>query len=220
MKQSRLIYILLVFATFLLACKSKGNNSESIIEQTEEEALVVADSLLKGVAQGSGVLKNGVRQKGSITAEQVMEAALEGDLKSIEEALENGFDVDATDQEQHTALMLAAYNGHTEILTLLLSHEATLDARDNLERTALMYASTGPFTEAVKLLLNAGADPNLVDSDEHFTALMFAAAEGQKEVVSTLLKFGADKSLLDVDGESAYDFALANGHLDVAALLK
>jgi len=58
------------------------------------------------------------------------------------------------------------------------------------------------------------------DNDEHFTALMFAAAEGQKEVVSTLLKHGADKSLLDEDGESAYDFAVANGHAAVAALLK
>jgi ankyrin repeat protein len=82
-----------------------------------------------------------------------------------------------------------------------------------------MYASTGPFNETVSLLLKAGAETNLFDNEEHFTALMFAAAEGQAEVVQSLLKYGADKSLLDIDGESAYDFAMANGHTEVALLL-
>ncbi len=80
--------------------------------------------------------------------------------------------------------------------------------------------TTGAFHESVTLLLEAGSQVNLADNVEQFTALMFAAAEGQAEIVQILLDKGADKSLVDKDGDSAYNFAVANGHQAVAALLK
>lgn len=156
----------------------------------------------------------------SIDIAPLLEAGLNGDIGPIEQAIEKGFDVNTTDAEMHTILMLAAYNGHSEIVSLALEHGAKPDMKDLQDRTALMYASTGPFNETVTLLLDAGASANLVDNVEHFTALMFAAAEGQVDVVKTLLDHGADKSLVDIDSESAYDFALANGHAQVASLLK
>ena len=152
--------------------------------------------------------------------ETVLEAALNGNVETVRKALESGFDPNTTDPELHTALMLAAYNGHTEILELLLEQGAEVDYLDGMDRTALMYASTGPFVESVKRLLEAGANPNLVDNEEHFSALMFAAAEGQAEVVKTLLEHGADRSLKDVDGDTAYDFAMSNGHTAVAEMVK
>jgi ankyrin repeat protein len=207
---------MLTLATILTGCGNKNSNSETKEDQAVQQETTISDQRQEGAHPGEGVLKKGA----DINPEIVMQAALNGNSQSIMEAMENGYDVNSTDQEQHTALMMAAYNGHSEVVEMLLEHGATVDLRDNQDRTALMYASTGPFNESVKLLLEAGADPNLVDNDEHFTALMFAAAEGQKEVVSTLLKHGADKALLDVDGESAYDFAVANGHPEVAAILK
>jgi uncharacterized protein len=214
MKQLRLLTLALGLSSILFGCGNE--NSKTKDSQTARQESTAPDHLQKEATPGAGVLKREV----TINPEIVMQAALNGNAGSINKAIENGYDVNATDEEQHTALMMAAYNGHSDIVAMLLDNEATVDARDNQQRTALMYASTGPFNESVKLLLEAGANPNLVDNDEHFTALMFAAAEGQKEVVSTLLKHGADKTLLDEDGESAYDFALANGHPEVAALLK
>lgn len=162
-------------------------------------------------APGSGPVQN---------VDQLLQAALDGDFQRIENAVENGFDVETTDSDMHTLLMMAAYNGHSRIVKLLLDKGASVDHKDIMKRTALMYASTGPFNETVILLLDAGANPNLVDGEEHFTPLMFAAAEGQVEVVKTLLQHGADKTMVDVDGESAYDFALNNGHSEVVKLLK
>jgi uncharacterized protein len=216
MVRFKLLSFTLILATIFTGCNNKNSNSGKEDKQSATQETIAPDQQNESAAPGTGVLKQDV----AINPEIVMQAALNGDIGSITKALENGYDVNATDQEQHTALMMAAYNGHAEIVAMLLDHKAVVDARDNQDRTGLMYASTGPFNESVKLLLEAGADPNLVDNDEHFTALMFAAAEGQKEVVSTLLKYGADKTLLDVDGESAYDFAVANGHPEVATLLK
>ncbi len=148
-----------------------------------------------------------------------LDAALEGSIATIRQAIESGVDVNATDEEGRTALLLAAFNGHTEVVRLLLGRQAQLEHRDASGRTALMYASTGPNNETVRLLLEAGAEPNSVDSGEKFTALMHAAAEGQHEVVRSLLEFKADPRIRDIDGDTARDFAARNGHVEVVQLL-
>lgn len=169
---------------------------------------------------GEALPDQNVPYKVSMDLAQFHQAALNGELATVKEGIHSGIAVDTVDAEHRTALMLSAYNGHSEIVNYLLQQGARPDLKDNMHRTALMFASTGPFNETVKALLKAGADPDIVDSGEHFTALMFAAAEGQTAVVSTLLKHGADKTMKDIDGDGAYEFALANGHKETAALLK
>jgi len=115
--------------------------------------------------------------------------------------------------------MFAAFNGHSEIVLFLLDSGAEIDRVDFMGRTALLYASTGPFPETVKILLDRGADPNKVDTDEHFSPLMHAAAEGQLEVVQVLIAYGADRSMKDVDGDDAASFALRSGHRHVVEYL-
>jgi uncharacterized protein len=147
------------------------------------------------------------------------DAALQGNSTLIEKLILSYDDINAPVCDGRTALMLAAFNGHTDILKVLLNAGAKADLKDELGRTALMYASTGPFPEAVKLLLTNGADPNIVDEVEKFTPLMFAAAEGQLEVVSILLANKADPALKDKDGDTAETFARQNGHDKVADML-
>ena len=106
-----------------------------------------------------------------------------------------------------------------EIVLLLLDKDAVVDRRDLLGRTALLYASTGPFPGTVQVLLDRGAEPNIVDSDEHFSPLMHAAAEGHLQVVKLLMEFGADPALTDVDGDDAEFFARQAGHIQVADYL-
>jgi len=115
--------------------------------------------------------------------------------------------------------MYAAFNGHAEIIKLLIDKEALINACDSSGRTALMMASSGPYPAAVKILLDHNADPNLTDTEEHFTALMYAAAEGQMDVVKILLAYRADPAMKDVDGDDAMTFARNNGHNDIVSLL-
>jgi len=151
--------------------------------------------------------------------DQLRQAAYEGNEAMVRELLDQGVNVNAVDIEGHTALIFAAFNGHSKILQELLKNGARVDQRDAMGRTALMYGSTGPFPEAVKILLDKGADPNVVDSDEHFTALMHAAAEGHLEVVKVLRDYGADPALKDIDGDDAASFAKQNGHVQVVEYL-
>ncbi len=148
-------------------------------------------------------------------------AALTGDIEKIKasESIIIKY-INKPNEEGQTFLMLASFNGHTDLCDYLIKNGAHVEARDNSGRTALIYAATGPFAPTVKLLLLNGANANSVDHGEKFTALMNAAAEGQMEVVQILLQHGADKNLQDVDGDTAESFALQNNHLDVSNFLK
>ena len=52
------------------------------------------------------------------------------------------------------------------------------------------------------------------------TSLMFAAEQGHSDVVNMLLSYGADKTLTDSHGKTAYDYAVENGYIELAELLK
>ena len=148
------------------------------------------------------------------------DAALNGQLQMVKNALPLIGNVDTLDENGHTALMLAAYNGHTELVRFLLEKGADVNRRDPEGRSPLMFAASGPFHETVTLLLEKGADVNMADNGEHFTPLMYAAAEGHLEVVKALMKHGASAVMKDVDGDTAESFARKNGHTQVAEFIK
>lgn len=170
-------------------------------------------------SQGTVTNDGGLQVIDPVTEEEMRQAALDGETARVISLLKAGVNVDAADQEGHTALMFASFNGHSEIVLALIGEKALVDRRDLLGRTALLYAATGPFPETVKILLEKGAQPNNVDSEEHFSPLMHAAAEGHLEVVKILLEYGADPTLTDVDNDNAESFARQAGHVQVAEFL-
>ena len=72
----------------------------------------------------------------------------------------------------------------------------------------------------VYLLQNYEIDPNLGIKGQ--TALMNYCRNQtvDVEIVELFLDCGADKTLIDIDGKTAYDYAIENGHMEVASLLK
>jgi len=186
-------------------------------------AAVVLTSCVKPYDRNSDRVSNPIQKNAPdllFRNDSIYDAALNGDFARVSELLGRGLDVNQPDQENRTALMYAAYNGHTETVRILLENKAIIDLRDINGRTALMFAASGPYQETLRLLLDHQADPNITDSQEHFTALMYAASEGHLENVKTLLERKADPSIKDIDGDTALDFALKNGHPKVAAWLK
>ena len=201
-RPSAVFVFLMIFLA--LACKNQAGPSETNEVNSSEKGSTFAPLLMAD----------------PVSEDQLRQAAYEGDAVAVKEKLKQGVQVDAVDTEGHTALIFAAFNGHSDIVLDLLNAGAVIDLRDVMGRTALMYGSTGPFPETVKILLDKGADPNVVDSDEHFTSLMHAAAEGNLEVLKLLLSYGADPSLKDIDGDDAATFARQSGHTQVLEYLQ
>lgn len=96
-------------------------------------------------------------------------------------------------KDTKTSLMLAATNGHVEVVKLLLAAGAMVDA--------INYTHHPSVNGAFK------------------TALHMAAESGHAEVVQLLLAAGAYIDLRDQHGYSALHFAALNGHVVVAELL-
>lgn len=155
-----------------------------------------------------------------VEPEAAMDPETAARVERVRRSLEQGLDVDRADPEGRTSLMMAAFEGYTEVIEVLLDHGAEVDRMDVSGRTALMYASSGPFPQTVELLIDNGADVNHADNAEGWTALMMAAAEGHRPVVELLLTHGADVGLTDQDGDAAIDHARERGQTDIVALLE
>jgi ankyrin repeat protein len=219
----------LLIATLLAGCGKEASRTRSPKNVTTREGkdnqsvssnAEAASHPDKGKSAAAAATTEAKEPAVSAANSQLCEACRNNKLPEVREALAKGADVNARDENGSAAIMLAAFDGHTEIVRLLLEHGADVNALDSSGRTALMYAASGPNQETVQVLLVNGAKVNLRDREEMYTALMFAAAEGQAENVQLLLAHGSDASLVDIDGDTAANFARKNGHTKVVELLK
>jgi len=124
-----------------------------------------------------------------------------------------------------TPLMLAAENGHVEIVRCLLAAGATVDVQEQTNeprqsgRTALACACRNNSLETALRLLEAGADPNHRLSHGQ-TILDEACDGGGVELLKLLLKFGANPNgSCGKNDNFALNRAIAGRRFDVAALL-
>jgi ankyrin repeat protein len=125
-----------------------------------------------------------------------------------------------TDENQDTALNVAAAVGADQIVGELLKAGANSYLLDCLSRTPLMNALLGNHLDCALLLLDHIGNDQLNQVDKNsFTVLNMAAKIGAYEVVRSLLVAGADGQIADVTGRTPLHYAIFGGHTEVAKLL-
>lgn len=202
-----------------------GQNS-SVVFRTSKVGVIVALSILVVIIGASTV---GIIFADNITKitntfletseDELLGAALEGDLERVQQLLDSGSDPNVSDEEGWTALMWAAQNNDTAIAEALIEAGADLDIAEVIyEETALTVALYNDSKETVALLLEQGANANLQDSNG-WTPLMTAASNGFIEAAQLLLNAGAITGITDASERTAADYALENGFDDLAELL-
>ncbi|XP_063836462.1 ankyrin repeat domain-containing protein 50-like [Ostrinia nubilalis] len=135
--------------------------------------------------------------------------------------LERGADVSAADRDQAAPLLVAAFEGHTEICELLLEAEADIEAADAPGRTALWAAASAGHARTVRLLLFWGACVDTMDAEGR-TVLSAAAAQATgdvNEICELLLEAEADIEAADAPGRTALWAAASAGHARTVRLL-
>ena len=120
--------------------------------------------------------------------------------------------------DQWSALMMAAFIGDLEIVNALLAKDANIGAANDEGATALMFAASAGHASVVRALLAKGAAIDAQDK-AGLTALSLAANNGHADAARALLGAGADAGVRSRAGATARSLALANGHREVAALL-
>lgn len=117
-----------------------------------------------------------------------------------------------------TALIWAARNGRTEIVSLLLDSGANVNAITKDGFTALVHAIDNKHQETAHLLLERGADPNLVE-DNCSPAVSLAARYGLVNIVRMILNLGGNVNSLDNWGNTALENSVAKNQPEVLKLL-
>ena len=184
----------------------------------------------------------------------LLEACAVGNIETVQFLLHYQFlqhisvDVDHTNNEGQTPLMIASKNGHGNIVKLLLSEKANVNKQDNIGQTAVMLAKT---IEIYQTLVQANADTTIVthkgstplyvscidgnhEVAEHLlftlkhdittrpdggTILMAASRGGNYRIVQYLLEKEHDPNTQDNDGRTAIQRACLMGHYTVTELL-
>ncbi|GKV02168.1 hypothetical protein SLEP1_g14632 [Rubroshorea leprosula] len=88
---------------------------------------------------------------------QLLFMACRGDVKGVEDLLNEGIDVNSIDLDGRTALHIAACEGHVEVAKLLLSRKANIDARDRWGSTAAADAKYYGNIDVYNILKARGA---------------------------------------------------------------
>ena len=151
-------------------------------------------------------------------------AAFRGDITSVRDLLENqSVPVDRrTAYGSYTALVLAGYTEHTNIVALLLDKGADVNAQDDMGMSALHCATYYGRTDTARLLIEHGADLSLTNSCGD-TPLYEAVIKGPPELVVLLLDSGASVSVRNQRGWQPLHAALRSDALapaDRTAIVK
>jgi ankyrin repeat protein len=132
---------------------------------------------------------------------------------------DNVININATDEDGRTPLLLAARNGYQTIVKLLLDSDIIdADLKDGEGRMPLSWAAENGHEAVVKLLLDKGAELEPKDNGGQ-APLAWAAGNGHRAVVKLLLDKGAKLQHKDSGGQTPLSWAAENGHEEVVKLL-
>ena len=130
-------------------------------------------------------------------------AASDGNIQHVKSLIEHAEDINAMsgfrNSTKYTPLMLAAKNGHLEVVQYLHQHGANITIKDSHQFNALYYAADNGHIDVVKYLIANGAksDINTVTNRNYDgrmtrgwasgTPLFIAARKGYFSIVGMLI---------------------------------
>lgn len=112
----------------------------------------------------------------------IFSAARSGDLKKIQELIEFGIDVNSKNENGHSPLMLASYNGHYEAAKFLLDLGADVQSVDNSSNSILMGVVFKGHASIFELLVEAGANLDYENSKKQ-SAMDLAIMFGRRNLI-------------------------------------
>lgn len=129
--------------------------------------------------------------------------------------------MDALSQNGSTPLLIAAREGHPEVIRAMLRYGADPSDGGDKGISPLLMAAAEGHLEVVRLLLSYGANANEPALIEGRTPLHEAAGSGHFEVCRVLIEEGGAKvNALDSQGVSVWQIACDNKRQDILSLLR
>ena len=153
----------------------------------------------------------------------------------VEKLLENGANINETDEKGRTLLMLAALYNQKDTLNLLINKNACIDLQDNEGKNALHHAAKPYYNttktieelhtekiknqEIIKKLIDLGLPINAQDNAGQ-TPLILACKHENKEAVNILINNNEiEIDLQDNNGKTAIMYATIFQNFDIIKML-
>jgi len=154
-----------------------------------------------------------------ITKQLLIHAARISDEQVLTELLKGNANVNVTDEDGCTPLIIATKNNNLFFVEHLILAGANVNTVDKDGNTPLILAAFNNQTAIAELLLENGAAIN--QQNQHgSTALMLAVKYLNNDTVKVLMLHGADQTICDSKGMRATDFAEQQGNEVAIALLQ
>jgi ankyrin repeat protein len=156
--------------------------------------------------------------------QRLRDAAWANDLSTALDLITQGADVNAKDDTQQSAYLVATSEGYLDLLNLTLAHGADVASRDSFNGTGLIRAGERGHTGVVGRLIRAGVEVDHVNR-LGWTALHEAIILGKgtptyDDTVRVLVAGGADVRLSSRrDGVAPLDYARSKGYARQVASL-
>ncbi len=156
-------YCLIFIIALLSACQSVTNSSQDLQQQPQSS-----------------------EKKVEVMDQQLIASAENGKTDDVLALLQDGANINATDDQGRTAVMAATYNNQVETVKALIQKGADVNIRDNNLDNVLLHAGASGKLEILKLAIEADADTKLTNRFGG-TALIPASERGHVEIVRELL---------------------------------
>ena len=117
--------------------------------------------------------------------ENLVNMVMKNDISKVKEALEKGSNVNTTDQNGRSLLLIAVIRKQTEMVKLLVQYKADVNLQDVQKDSPFLYAGASGQTEIVKLFLQNGARFDVFNR-YNGTALIPACERGHVDTVTVL----------------------------------
>jgi ankyrin repeat protein len=115
----------------------------------------------------------------------LLEAVKKNQLVLVKEELKKGINVNMTDKNGKSLLLIATLNNNIDMAKLLVTYKADVNQQDDIQDSPFLYAGAAGHLELLKLYLANGARFNVFNR-YNGTALIPACERGHLEVVKLL----------------------------------
>lgn len=115
----------------------------------------------------------------------LFDLARKGQVELLKNKFQSKCDINQKNEKGHSALMIAAYNGHFDASKYLISVGADVNSVDQSTNSILMGVVFKGHSQIFDLLIQAGANLDYENNKEQ-TALDYAIMFGHRELISKI----------------------------------
>ena len=151
----------------------------------------------------------------------LMNAVNSNDADKVKDLIDQGANINEADASGDSPLIMAAYQGYTEIVRLLLEAGADVTVVDpGMKATALHAAAYAGRSEAAKLLIDYHIDIDKQGPNNGYTALHDAIWQNNIDTAHIIIEGGAKLHIKSHSGQTPLEFALSRNRREIAAMIQ